>query len=157
MECLQKLTDHLIEHLIKKDDLVAWAEDGELICSSHVAEDGFEIKYTCNFEMSNVELEPVRLFMLVASWLNTYTPERDSQGLSRPQFFTERLNSGRYDLGIKIEFQEQFQFIEDEEGAWDVSGKLMSLKSDFYNLLDAEQADYIKIVDSHTQDNGLEN
>ncbi|WP_022940120.1 phage tail protein [Psychromonas hadalis] len=157
MEYLQSLTKHLIKNLVKKDDLEAWAEGGELIASSHQSEDGFETQYTCCFEMSNVEIEPKRLFMLVLSWLNKVNPERDSQGLARPQFFNEPLAKGRYDLGIKIEFREQFDFTPDPQGDWEVNGVLMSLKSDFDNLLDVDQCDTLKIVDSHTQDNSLQN
>jgi hypothetical protein len=154
MECLQHLTTYLIKHLVNKEDLEAWAEGGELIATSHQLEDGFETEYTCCFELSNVEIAPQRLFMLVLSWLNKYTPERESQGLARPQFFNEPLAKGRYDLGVKIAFREQFNFIEDTQGEWDVGGVLMTLKSDFDNLLDVDECDTIKIVDSHTQDNG---
>lgn len=157
MECLQKLTVHLIKNLVDKEELNAWAEDGELICSGHKVEDGFEIKYTCNFEMSDVKIKPMKLFMLVVSWLNKYTPERDSQNLLRPQFFTERLNNGRYDLGVKIEFQEQYNLVESESGEWIVGGVRMDLESDFYNLFDGEESEELKVFDSHTQDNKLQN
>lgn len=157
MKYLQSLADHLIANVLKKDDVTVWAEDGELLFSGHVIEDGFEIRYTCNIEMSNVELAPIRLFMLIASWVNKTTPERDSQGLPAPQFFTERLANGRYDLGIKIQFIEQFNFEENPDGDWSVDGVLMSLNSDFDNLLDIDSAKILKIVDSHTQDNGLQN
>jgi hypothetical protein len=157
MECLQSLTDYLIKHLVKKDDLEAWAEGGELIASSHKLEDGFEAEYLCCFELSNVEIEPKRLFMLILSWLNTYNPERDTQGLARPQFFNQPLARGHYDLGVKIEFREQFDFVEDPQGEWEIGGVLMILKSDFDNLLDVDACDTLKIVDSHTQDNSLKN
>jgi hypothetical protein len=157
MECLQSLSDYLIKHLVEKDNLEAWAEGGELIASSHKLEDGFEAEYTCCFEMSDVEIEPKRLFMLVLNWLNTFTPDRDTQGLARPKFFNQPLAKGHYDLGVKIEFREQFKFEADPQGDWEIAGELMKLKSDFDNLLDVDACDTIKIVDSHTQDNSLKN
>jgi len=157
MEYLQELTKHLIKNVVDKEELNAWAEDGELIFSSHVIEGGFEVKYTCNFEMSGVKLEPIKLFFLVSSWLNKFNPERESQGLPKPLFFTERLSDGRYDLGLKIEFQEQYDLVEDPEGEWKVGGVRMNLQSDFHNLFDESEAEELSLVDSHTQDSSLEN
>ena len=45
MEYLQNLTKHLIKNVVDKEELNAWAEDGELIFSGHVIESGFEVKY----------------------------------------------------------------------------------------------------------------
>ena len=157
MEYLQKLTEHLIKNVVDKEDLNAWAEDGELIFTSHVIEGGFEIKYTCNFEMSDVKLDPLKLFFLVSSWLSKFNPERQGQSLPRPLFFTERLTNGCYDLGLKIEFQEQYDLVEDPEGEWEVGGERMNLKSDYYSLFDESEAEELSLVDSHTQDNSLEN
>lgn len=157
MEYLQKLTDHLIKNKVSKENLEAWAEDGELIFSSHEIESGFEIKYTCNFELSDVQLKPVQLFFIVSSWLGKYNPERQQQDLPRPLFFTERLSNGRYDLGVKIEFQEQYDLVEDPNGEWEIDGIRMNLRSDFYNLFDESGSEELTLVDAHTQDNSLEN
>jgi hypothetical protein len=157
MEYLQKLTDHLIKNKVGKENLEAWAEDGELIFGSHAIESGFEIKYTCNFELSDVKLDPVRLFFIVSSWLRKVNPERQGQNLPKPLFFTERLSDGRYDLGLKIEFQEQYDLVEDPNGDWEIDGMRMNLKSDFYNLFDESEFEELRLFDSHTQDNSLEN
>lgn len=157
MEYLQRLTDHLIKNNVSKENLEAWAEDGELFFSNHAIESGFEIKYTCNFELSDVQLAPVQLFFIVSAWLAKFNPERESQGVARPLFFTERLSNGRYDLGLKIEFQEQYDLVEDPNGDWEIGGMLMNLKSDFYNLFDESESEELTLVDSHTQDNSLEN
>jgi len=157
MECLQHLTDHLIEKIVGKNKLNAWAEDGEIITSSNATGDGFEVKYTCNFEMLDVNIEPVMLFMLVVSWLNKYDPDRATKSLPNPLFFTERLDSGHYDLGVKIEFQEQYDFVEDENGKWKSNGVISRLQSDFSNVIDVDELDVLEIVDSHTNDNKLQN
>jgi len=156
MEYLQKLTDHLIKNKVSKERLEAWAEDGELIFSSHSIDGGFEIKYTCNFEVSDVKLKPVQLFFIVSSWLGKFNPERQEQGLSTPLFFTERLSNGRYDLGVKIEFQEQYTLVEDPNGEWEIGGIRMNLISDFYNLFNEDEAGELTLFDGHTQDNSLE-
>ena len=157
MEYLQSLSDYLIKHITNKADLEAWAEDGEMLFSPSVVEDGYELQYTCKFELSDVEIKPARLFMLIANWVQQYNPDRDTQGLPAPQFFVEPLANNRYDLGVKIEFIEQMRFVEDENGEWLVDGKKMALQSDFQDPFDIDSAGELIIFDGHTQDNGLQN
>lgn len=156
MECLQSLSAYLIENIVDKANLAAWAQDGEMQFSPSVVEDGYELKYMCNFELSDVEIKPARLFMLIANWIQKNNPDRDIQGLDAPLFFVEPLANNRYDLGVKMEFLEQISFVEDEDGDWLVEGKKMALQSDFNNVLDVALAAELIIFDGHTQDNGLQ-
>lgn len=157
MEYLQSLSAYLIEHITSKDDLNAWAEDGTLLFGPSYAEEGYEIKYMCNFELSDVEIKPARLFMLIVNWVQQYNPDRDTQGLAAPLFFVEPLANKRYDLGVKMEFIEQMKFVPDEKGEWLVRGKKMALQSDFQQPFDVDNAGELIIFDGHTQDNGLQN
>ena len=157
MEYLQSLSAYLVKHIVKKDDLNAWAEDGQMLFSPSVEEQGFELKYLCKFELSDVEIEPARLFMLIANWVQLYNPDRDTQGLDAPVFFVEPLANKRYDLGVKMEFIEQMNFVPDENGEWLVGGEKMALQSDFQEPFDRENADELIIFDGHTQDNSLKN
>ena len=157
MEYLQSLSDYLIKSGANKANIEAWAEDGELICSPSVVEDGYEIKYMCKFELSDVEISPTRFFMLIANWIQQYNPDRDGQGLDAPMFFVEPLANNRYDLGLKMEFIEQIKFVEAEDGEWLVGDKKMALQSDFQQPFDIENAAQLVIFDGHTQDNSLQN
>ncbi len=157
MEYLQSLSDHLIKHICKKEELNAWAEDGELLFSPNNTEDGYEIRYRCNFEISDIELNPARFFMIIANWVQLYNPDRDTQGSLPPLFFVERLANGRYDIGLKIEFIEQMRFVLDEAGEWLVAGEKYSLQSDFQQPFSVSGAPELMIVDSHLQDNSLSN
>ncbi|WP_028865188.1 phage tail protein [Psychromonas aquimarina] len=157
MEYLQSLSDYLIKHITSKADLEAWAQDGELLFSPSVAEEGYELRYMCSFELSDVEVKPARLFMLIANWVQQYNPDRDTQGLDAPLFFVEPLANNRYDLGVKMEFIEQMKFVEDVNGEWLVEGKKKTLQSDFQEPFDADNAEQLIIFDGHSQDNGLHN
>jgi len=157
MEYLQSLSDYLIKHIISKADLEAWAEDGEVLFSPSVVEQGYELRYTCKFELSDVDIKPTRLFMLIANWVQQTNPDRETQGLETPKFFVERLANNRYDLGIKIDFIEQMQFVEDAQGEWLVDGEKMALRSDFQPPFDVEHAAELIIFDGHSQDNSLQN
>lgn len=156
MECLQSLSAYLIENIVDKANLAAWAQDGEIQFSPSVAEDGYELKYMCNFELSDVEVKPMRLFMLIANWVQKHNPDRDEQGLAAPLFFAEPLANNRYDLGVKMEFLEQIRFVKSDEGDWLVDGKKMALQSDFNDVFDTDNAGELIIFDGHTQDNGLQ-
>jgi len=157
MEYLQSLSAYLIKHLTSKDDLNAWAEDGTLLFSPGAIDQGYELKYMCNFELSNVEIKPARLFMLIANWMQLYTPDRDTQGLDAPMFFVEPLANRRYDLGVKMEFIEQMKFVPDESGEWLVRDEKMALRSDCQQPFDIDAAAELIIFDCHSQDNGLKN
>lgn len=155
MECLQSLSDYLIENGVK--NLESWAEDGDLTFSPTSAEEGFETRYTANFEASAIEMEPKRLFMLVVSWIHRFNSEREDQNLPNPQFFSERLDGKKYDLGLKIEFIEEFKLQPNPAGEWLVNGEMMSVVSQFNESIDPEDYSQLELVDSHTQDNGLTN
>ena len=155
MEYLQSLSDYLIENIVDKDKLDAWAEDGDLAYSPHASEGGYEITYKANFEMSDVEVDPPRLFMLLSNWILHFVPEREAQGLANPEFFVERLANGRYDIGVKLDFIEQFTLVEDIDGGWLIGAKHYRLQSDIQTPFDTNAHGELLIFDSHKQDNGM--
>lgn len=157
MKLLQSLTDHLLSNGIDSENLESWAEDGYLGFGCHVVEQGYEIKYVANFELSSVKYEPNMIFALIISWIQRATPERDTQGLPPPMFFSERLDGKRYDIGVRIEFIEQYRFVESENGNWQIGGKTMELVSDaLQEAQDLSDLSIIQIVDNHTQDKALD-
>ena len=156
MEYLQGLTDHLTKRIVGKHKLNAWAEDGEIIVGTS-GSDGFEIKYTSKFEMSDVSINPINLFLVLNDWLKKSDPDREGKGLPHPLFFTERLDNGSYDLGVKIEFVEQYDFVEDANGQWKSNGVVGTFKSDIEKVIDVDGLMNLEIVDSNTQDNKLQN
>ncbi len=155
MECLQSLANYLTFNGVK--NLESWAEDGDLIFSPTSAEEGFETRYTANLEASAIEMEPKRLFMLVVSWIHRFNLEREDQNLPNPQFFSERLDGKKYDLGLKIEFIELFKLQANPIGEWLVNGETMSVVSQFNESINPNDYAELKLVDSHTQDNSLTN
>lgn len=157
MKYLQSLTDYLISNGIEVEKLEAWAEDGELITSSHNQEDGYELKYTCCFEMSDVSIKPHFLFALISAWLQRYCPDRDTYGLPNPVFFTQKLSNTKFDIGVKIDFIEQFKYQASATGNWRIKEQMMELVSDFQQPFDVKNASELIIFDGHTQDKGLEN
>ena len=156
MKYLQSLSDYLIEHLVDKNRIESWAENGELFFTPGTGDDGYEVKYLANFEMSDVNIDPTKLFMMIASWVQKYNPERESEGVEPPKFFVERLDNRRYDIGVKMEFTEQIKLVESDQGEWSVGGQKMALYNTFDDLLDVDNTEDLIIFDSHTQDNGLQ-
>ena len=95
----------------KEDPLIAknvelWAEDGQIDCTQGLTVDGFDIAYTVNINMSNVDVAPEILMMHLVIWLNQYDVARESKGLAPPSFATERLDNGHFDLKLKIEIKD---------------------------------------------------
>lgn len=150
MKLLQSLTDFLTDHGIK--NLESWAEDGEQVFSPTGGDQGMVLKYTANFEMTNIKTDPIRLFGLVMAWTIQFNQEREDQGLPYPKFFSERLEDDHYDLGIRIEFEEQYEFTPDENGEWLANGEPSSMLSTASERIDLDGQGTLEIVDSHTQD-----
>lgn len=158
MKYLQSLTDHLISVAgINKDQIESWAEDGSVKSSPSSHDNGFEAKYTCIFELASIDMLPDLLMMHLVNWIGIYNPQRDQQGLSDPEFAIEPLSGNKYDIGIRINFKEQYNLKIDPEGQWKVTGVKMSLVSEVDDLLDVENASDLLVFDSHTQDTGLKN
>lgn len=153
MKLLQSLTEFLTSHDVKRVE--SWAEDGEIIFSPG-GDQGMVLRYTANFELSHTNTNPIRLFTLVMVWINKHNLERQTQGLPHPQFFSERLDGDHYELGIRIEFEEQYQFQADEQGAWMVNEQRSSMVSSVSPVLDLGQAGTLELVDAHTQDHELQ-
>lgn len=158
MELLQSLTDYLIKNGVDSKKLESWAEDGRLMFGTHSKEQGFEVQYVCNFEMSSITHEPKKVFALVVSWLNDKIPDRDQKGLPDPLFFSQRLDGNEYDIGIRLEFIEQYEYVHDQDGDWEIEGQRMSLKSEYSVGIESDVSpEELEIFDGHTQDQGLEN
>ena len=156
MKYLQSLTNHLINVVgINKELLESWVEDGSITSNPSVHDIGFESKYTCMFELSNIDMGSDLLMMHLVNWTGIYNPQRGQQGLADPGFAIESLSNNKYDISIRISFKEQYDLKADPEGRWEVNGVKMSLVCDADDLLDVHNASELLIFDSHTQDTGL--
>lgn len=157
MQAMQSLLTFLTKtnKVISEAKIEAWAENGKLKFSPGSEVRGYSVSYTANFEMTDVDVQPLRLFTAVSYWMNKYIPDRDSYGLPDPEFFAEPLQNNHFDLGVRIEFQEDISLVLDPNGDWLMDdGQKYSIKSDFGQPALGE---LLTIFDSHTQDNGLEN
>lgn len=147
---LQKLTEHLVKNGVPENHLESWAEDGTIEAFGMAVNDGFERRYTANFEMSNVKIDPNFIDAVILSFLDSYDTNRAARGLEKPQFFVEPLQEGRFDIGYRIEFKEQCKFEPSETGDWQVNGQRMALVTNWQEPFEAEGE--LMIFDSVTQD-----
>lgn len=157
MEALQSLLTYLTKTtgLVADNKIEAWGEDGKFIFTPGMNSMGYEVVYTANFEMSDVKVDPVKFGMYFVHWMNVYIPDRENHGLGEPEFFVEPLSGGKFDLGLRLQFREQINLIEDPLGEWLLDdGKKYKASSDFGVAADLS---LLEIVDSHTQDTGLKN
>lgn len=158
MRYLQELTAYLVKNAFLKEKFESWAEDGEIIYGSHQVIQGYEVKYTANFEALNVQVLPSIFFGLVTSWLSQHNPNRDQEGLESPKFFIqERLGSGRFDLGLKLDFIEKYEYTPSEDGQFIINGQRVDPISDYQEPFNKDAAEELLIFDSHSQDSGLKN
>lgn len=157
MEAIQSLLTYLTKttSLVPDHNIQAWGEDGKFIFTPGLQEMGYELVYTANFEMSDVKLDPIKFGMHFTHWMNIFIPDRETHGLGEPEFFLEPLSGGKFDLGLRVQFREQINLIEDPLGEWLLDdGKKYTAKSDFGV---AANLSLLDIFDSHTQDTGLKN
>lgn len=150
MKLLQSLTDFLTDAGIK--NLESWAEDGTLRFSPISDESGFTVRYMANFEVSQTTTDPATLFALIVSWVMKNNVERQQQGLPAPEFFSERLDGKEYDLGVRIQFEEDYAFEAAENGKWQIGDQRFDLVGQAKANIDDADGDILQIVDSHTQD-----
>ncbi|MBD3610999.1 MAG: phage tail protein [Hydrogenovibrio crunogenus] len=157
MDAMQSLLTFLTEtnQVVPEEKTEAWAQDGKLLLATSATLNSYVLRYTANFEITDVAINPTRFFTAVSYWINKYLPGREAFGLPDPEFFTERLQNKNFDLGLRIEFEEEIELVPDPNGEWLMDDGLnYSVKSDFGQLADGE---ILQVVDSHTQDNGLKN
>ena len=139
MKALQSLTTLFIGQVTDAKNVNIWAEDGELVCTQGGSIDGFEIKYTVNIDMMGVALAPQVLMMHLVNWLNQYDVQRSEKGLPNPTFATELLDNGRCDIKLKIDIQEAYSLVENEDGNWSVDDARYECVSDFTQTVDASE------------------
>ncbi len=82
--------------------------------------DGFDIAYTVNINMSDVDVSPEILMMHLVVWLNQYDVDRESKGLEPPTFATQKLDNGRFELWLRIDVKESYSL---EERKWACGNK----------------------------------
>lgn len=131
MKALQSLTELFTQSVTEAKNVELWAEDGQIDCTQGLTVDGFDIAYTVNINMSNVDVAPEILMMHLVIWLNQYDVARESKGLAPPSFATERLDNGHFDLKLKIEIKEAYSLEESATGVWKQGDTRLDCVSDF--------------------------
>ncbi|MEC4729002.1 phage tail protein [Shewanella sp. D64] len=131
MKALQSLTELFTQSIVDAKNLEVWAEDGRLECTQGVSIDGFEVVYTVNVNLSDVNVQPEMLMMHLVNWLNQYDVDRSNKGLDAPQFATQRLDNGHFDIKFKISIQESYSLVESDAGVWQQGDACFECVSDF--------------------------
>lgn len=131
MKALQSLTKLFTTSVVDAKNVEVWAEFGEIGCTQGLSVDGFDIAYTVNINMSDVEVQPQTLMMHLVMWLNQYDIDRQSKGLEPPGFATQLLDNGRCDIKLKVDIKETYSLQESASGVWKQSGARFDCVSDF--------------------------
>ena len=131
MKALQSLTELFTQSVTDAKNVELWAEDGQIDCTQGLNVDGFDIAYTVNINMSNVDVQPEILMMHLVTWLNQYDVARESKGLESPTFATQRLDNGHFDLKLQVEIKEAYSLEESATGVWKQGDARLDCVSDF--------------------------
>ncbi|MGR6860806.1 phage tail protein [Aliivibrio salmonicida] len=131
MKALQSLTDLFTQSVTDAKNVELWAEDGQIDCTQGLSVDGFDIAYTVNISMTDVDVQPEILMMHLVVWLNQYDVARESKGLEPPTFATQRLDNGRFDIKLKIDIKEAYSLEESATGVWKQGKVRLDCVSDF--------------------------
>ena len=131
MKALQSLTDLFTQSVTDAKNVELWAEDGQIDCTQGLSVDGFDIAYTVNISMTDVDVQPEILMMHLVVWLNQYDVARESKGLEPPTFATQRLDNGRFDIKLKIDIKEAYSLEESATGVWKQGEVRLDCVSDF--------------------------
>ncbi|OCH16993.1 phage tail protein [Aliivibrio logei] len=131
MKALQSLTDLFTQSVTDAKNVELWAEDGQIDCTQGLSVDGFDIAYTVNINMSDVDVQPETLMMHLVVWLNQYDVDRSTKGLEAPTFATQRLDNGKFDIKLKIDIKEAYSLEESAKGIWKQGGGRFDCVSDF--------------------------
>ena len=131
MKALQSLTDLFTQSVTDAKNVELWVEDGQIDCTQGLSVDGFDIAYTVNISMTDVDVQPEILMMHLVVWLNQYDVARESKGLEPPTFATQRLDNGRFDIKLKIDIKEAYSLEESATGVWKQGEVRLDCVSDF--------------------------
>ncbi len=131
MKALQSLTDLFTRSVADAKNIELWAEDGQIDGTQGLGVDGFDIAYTVNINMSDVDVSPEILMMHLVVWLNQYDVDRESKGLEPPTFATQKLDNGRFELKLRIDVKESYSLEESEMGVWKQGDVRHDCVSDF--------------------------
>lgn len=152
MRALQSLSELFAHYVTEAKSLDVWAEDGELVCTQGALVDGFEIAYTVNINMINVDVQPHILMMHLVSWLNKYDVGREEKGLAPPSFATELLDKGKCDIKLKIDIQEAYSLTENDKGNWQQEDKRYECVSDFTKAPTEDELPPLLFIGGHEGD-----
>jgi predicted transport protein len=152
MKALQSLTELFTQSVTDAKNVELWAEDGQIECAQGVSVDGFDIAYTVNINMSDVDVQPETLMMHLVLWLNQYDVDRSTKGLPAPSFATEILDNGRCDIKLKIDIKESYSVEESEHGVWQQGGIRFDCVSDFALAAIEEELPLLEFVGAHDRD-----
>lgn len=131
MRALQSLTELFTQSVTDTKNVELWAENGQIDCTQGLNVDGFDISYTVNVNMSDVDVQPEILMMHLVVWLNQYDVARESKGLEPPTFATQKLDNGRFDLKLQIDIKETYSLEESATGIWKQGDARLDCVSDF--------------------------
>lgn len=131
MKALQSLTDLFTKSVTDAKNVELWAEDGQIDCTQGLSVDGFDIAYTVNINMTDVDVQPEILMMHLVMWLNQYDVARESKGLEPPTFATQRLDNGRFDIKLNVDIKEVYSLEESATGVWKQGEVRLDCVSDF--------------------------
>ncbi|WP_300173777.1 phage tail protein [uncultured Aliivibrio sp.] len=131
MKALQSLTDLFTQSVTDAKNVELWAENGQIDCTQGLYVDGFDIAYTVNINMSDVDIQPEILMMHLVVWLNKYDVDRETKGLEPPTFATQCLDNGHFDLKLQIDIKEAYSLEESATGVWKQGDVRHDCVSDF--------------------------
>ncbi len=152
MKALQSLTDLFRQHVTDAAKLDVWAEDGALFATPSHDIDGFEVEYTAIVFLQNVNIAPQILMMHLVVWLCHNDPHRHEKGLAFPSFALERLDTGHFDIKIKIDLQEAYSLQADDNGNWKQRDQRFTCVSDFTPAVDDDQLNELVYFVGHQED-----
>lgn len=156
MNYLQSLTKYLTTYCTKPENLEIWIENDTQTFSADTNIQGYESKQVINFMISDTSIKFIELKMHIAVWITRHIPDYDAQDVQPPQYNMAVLEGGNVDVLGVLELIETVSLVKDEAGSWEVDGQRMALKTDYQEAFDPSIAGSLVIVDSHTQDNGLQ-
>ena len=131
MKALQSLTELFTQSVTDTKNVELWAENGQINCTQGLGVDGFDIAYTVNINMTDVDVQPEILMMHLVVWLNQYDVARESKGLELPTFATQRLDNGHFDIKLQVDIKETYSLEESPTGAWKQGDARHDCVSDF--------------------------
>lgn len=128
---LESFTKFIVEqNLVDKCKIDSWMENGRLVPAAKDLGLGFLIcrfEYDAVISIEHFNGDEKLFFALVCAWLHDYDPGRDKDELQPPDIDVDIVDDCKADVDIKIEFREDVEIVEDDQGLIPFNGKRWSL------------------------------